>query len=164
MSYLLGTEAWLCVMASAEAYPLESSPPELFRAAEATRKWSESVSPDLIHVSIVTYGEICVIRKGATTNLSLLYELNEAIDTLDTTTGEERILDLTKEDMTHWANIYAALGDEPDLRLEDSFVLAQALCQGFTYVGQRTATITLLEAINLSFLDPEEWSVQQDPA
>lgn len=163
MSYLLGTEAWLYVFTSPQAYPPPGSFAERLRAAEAIREWSESIRDDLIFMSIVTYGEICVIHNGAQNNLQLHYELTEILNKHQAEPKAKRVLDLTKEDMAHWARIYAVLDDDPDLKLEDSFALAQALHKGFTYVSQRTDTLTELENVGLSFLDPEEWLAQQNP-
>lgn len=164
MSYILGTDAWLAVVTAPQAFPPPSSPAERIAAAEATRAWSEHVSEELIHISIITYGEIWVIRNGAHKNVALLYQLIGALDELDSESGREQVLALTTEDMTHWANIYNALDDDPGLRLEDSYVLAQALNHGYTYVGQRSDAITRLEDINLSFLDPAEWLAHRGEA
>lgn len=162
MSYLLSTDAWLYVMTSEGVYPEASCSPDLMNAAAATRAWAENVDSDLIHVSIITYGEVLVIHGAARSNLSLQYELQDAIDILETISGEDRVLNLTREDMAHWSRIYGALGSDPQLSFEDSYVLAQALCQGYTYVGCRTEVISSIENIGLNFLDPEEWQSLQD--
>ena len=161
MSYLLSTDAWLYIMTSDSAYPAKSDGPSKGLAEVATRKWAEDVDMNLVHISIITYGEILVIHRASRSNLALQYELKSAIDSLETSSGEELILNLTSEDMSHWASIYGSLDANSDLALEDSFVLAQALCQGFTYVGQRTDVIDTIEGIGLNFLDPEEWQSAQ---
>ncbi len=166
MSYLLGTETLLAVVTAPEAYPPPSSPPARHQAAQAARDWSEQVSQALIHWSIITYGEICLIRDKAQkqNNLPLFYQLEGVLESFEAADWHARTVPLTKETMPHWARIWGALGRSPDLESEDAFILAQALTTGFTYVGPRSAAIAVLERIGLTVLDPLEWRSLQSPA
>jgi predicted nucleic acid-binding protein len=162
VSYLLSTDTLLGQATHEDAFPGGGAAPEEHEAAKAARSWAEQIQSDLTYLSVLTLGELRIMRNGARRNLTLLYQLDALLDRV-TGAWDRRILDITKQDMYHWARIYDSMDQDPDMAIEDTFVISQALTHGLTYVGRRSSTIDALESIGLAFVDPIEWTKQKSP-
>jgi hypothetical protein len=163
VSYLLSTDTFLGQSTHEGAFPSAGATPEEYEAAKAARSWGEHVQSELTYLSVLTLGELQIIRNGARRNLALQYQLDALLDMV-AGAWDRRILDITKQDMYHWARIYDSMDEHaPDMAIEETFVISQALTHGLTYVGRRSATINALEMIGLVFVDPVEWIKQTMP-
>lgn len=160
MSYLIGTEAFLAQVTTTEGFPGRDASDAEKRAADTARAWAAQVPADLIYLSVLTIGELLIMRDAARRDLRLLYQLNGLIDRLNA--FGERTLDVGRQDMSHWARIWGALQGTNTFTLEESLIVSQALTRGFTYVGRRSEIVSALEdGVGLLFVDPLEWYEQK---